>query len=80
MAAPMARTSPRGFRERAAPLLPLMRQIPAMAITKPRKNLFPGLSPLRRKKLKIAVKNGAMEIITPTLEASVYVSAMFSIK
>ena len=40
-----------------------------IAMMKPRKNRFPGFSSFFSRKEKIAVKNGAMEMITPTLEA-----------
>ena len=61
--------------------LKLMRAIPAMASTKPVKKFALNFSsPFINRCVSIAVKNGAMEMITPTLEACVQVSAMFSSK
>ncbi len=52
-------------------LLKLMRQIPAKAIPKPIKKRSCGFSSLIRRNPRIAVKKGAMETTTPTLEARV---------
>lgn len=51
----------------------------AMATAKPIRKLARSFSlPFVAKKVRIAVKKGAMEMITPTLETRVYVSAIFS--
>ena len=49
----------------------LYTSIPAIAMRKPKKKRPPGLLSLRNSQAKIAVKKGAMEIMTPTLEARV---------
>ena len=77
-AAATARTSPTGLMDRAALLPKLMKQMPAMARRKPVKKRFPGLDPPRNRQLRIAVKKGAMLMMTPTLDASVKVRAIFS--
>lgn len=57
----------------------LIRQIPAMATAKPAKNVGRSRSsPRIRKWVSRAVKQGDTEMMTPTLEAMVYVRAMFS--
>ena len=57
--------------ENSVLLLKLMRQIPAKAIPKPIKNRICGFSSLRRRNPRIAVKKGAIETTTPTIEARV---------
>ena len=56
----------------------MMRKMPENAATKPRKNRGVNRSPLIRKWARRAVKNGTTATMIPTLEASVYVRAMFS--
>ena len=70
MAAATARMSPIGLMDRE--LLPkLKRKIPAMASRNPMKKCLPGRGPPRNRQLRMAVKNGAMEMMTPTLDANV---------
>ena len=71
MAARIARKSPIGFSWSFAPFK-LIITIPAIAIIKPAKKLTRNFSsePINMW-ARIAVKNGATEIITPTLDASV---------
>ena len=77
-AASSARKSPVGFRL-ALPSEKLIRLIPAMAATNPRKNGMPSGSFSREtSRVSMAVKNGAVEMITPTLDAWVIVREMFS--
>ena len=80
MAAPTDKRSPAGFRESSELPLKLIRLMPAMEMRKPIKKRAPGRFSPRNRQLQIAVKNGAIERITPTLEASVMVRAMFSIR
>ena len=70
-AAATASKSPVGLRDKAVSLPKLIRLMPAMASRNPAKNLKRGLSPPRNIQPRIAVKKGAMEMITPTLDARV---------
>ena len=77
-AAPTARISPSGLMA-SLDSLQLIRQIPAMATKNPIKKFTRSFSSFLKKICaRTAVKNGATEVITPTLDAIVKVSAIFS--
>jgi len=67
----MVKISPNGFNRSTILPLKLIREIPMIAAAKPKKNCSLNFSPSKNRCAKIAVKNGATEMITPTLEAKV---------
>ena len=75
-----ASTSPTGLSRNWVLPLKLMRPMPSMAATKPRKKFSPGRSARSSQKASSPAKNGEIATITPTFDAKVYVSAIFSSK